>query len=237
MSNIFQEVLNDAKGLEKRLVGPTYPYSQNIKTPSSLGMSGKGSMKTLGKDIDGLQEYVKVLVSGDSKASKTGGPLGNKFFLQTGAKCKDKDSNEQVDRFTYINNVPDGSIPFISEGSGTSFKDFRGLIPGAISDLGVLNPYLIMQAFLSGATPPCQEITMETIDNNNTISSETHYVTAIDIKNMPPCDFSDGVNPVTNNKCSENFCTKLPDDYLIKFYIFGFSFLCIYLIYKLMIRV
>ena len=30
MSNLFQEVLNDANGVQSRLLGPTYPYYSNI---------------------------------------------------------------------------------------------------------------------------------------------------------------------------------------------------------------
>ena len=33
MSNIFQEVLKDATGVEQNLLGPDYPYWQNIKNP------------------------------------------------------------------------------------------------------------------------------------------------------------------------------------------------------------
>ena len=87
MSNLFEEVLKDAKGVEEKLLGPSYPYYKNIKTPSEIGMTDKGTLNALGKDIDGLINYVEVLVTGKSKASSTGGPLGNKFFLQTGAKC------------------------------------------------------------------------------------------------------------------------------------------------------
>ena len=122
MSNLFQEVLTDAQGVEERLLGPTYPYYKNIKTPTEIGMSDKGTIEQMGKDIDGLIQYVELLVTGDSKASTTGGPLGNKFFLKTGAKCaaidKCSDPNsdstcEQTDRFIYIDNVPSGNIPFI----------------------------------------------------------------------------------------------------------------------------
>lgn len=236
MGNIFQEVLDDAKGVEQKLLGPTYPYYKNIKTPSEIGMSGKGSISALGNDIDGLTEYVKVLVAGKSKASKTGQPLGNKFFLKTGAQCKDVDSGKKVDRYIYVNNVPDGNIPFISSGTGVSFTELEGLIPGALGDLGVLNPFTIMQSFLSGSTPDCEELTMETIDNNNNTSSETHYVTKIDIKNMPPCDFDDGKNPVTNVSCNEQFCNVMPDDPTALLYYFGLSLLILYIFYKLMLK-
>ena len=87
MSNLFEEVLQDAGKVQDKLLGPTYPYYKNIKSPSQIGMSDKGTIQQTAKDIDGLIQYVQLLVSGKSKASATGGPLGNKFFLQTGAKC------------------------------------------------------------------------------------------------------------------------------------------------------
>ena len=92
MSNLFQEVLNDANGVQSRLLGQTYPYYKNIKSPSQLGMGDKGTIQQMTKDIDGLVQYVELLVTGKSEASATGGPLGNKFFLQTGAKCAAKDT-------------------------------------------------------------------------------------------------------------------------------------------------
>jgi hypothetical protein len=243
MSNVFEDVLNDAQGVEEKLLGPSYPYYKNIKMPNEIGMTDKGTLKALGKDIDGLIQYVELLVSGKSKASATGGPLGNKFFLKTGAKCVDNKTNEQVDRYIYVNNIPDGSIPFISNGLGVNFKDFRGLIPGAMGNLSVLNPFNILQAFLSGGTPPCQEITMETVDVNNNKSSETHYVTLVDIGNMNPCSFSDKTNPKTGVKCKESFSTynlneseefPFPNDTFDQLYFAGLGGLGIYILYNLM---
>jgi len=203
-SNLFEDVLNDAQGVQDRLLGPSYPYYKNIKTPSQIGMSDTGSLSALGKDITGLVDYVELLVSGKSNASATGNPLGNKFFLRTGGKCTDISGATQ-DRYIYINNVPSGNIPFISSGMDVNFKDFKGLIPGTMSNLNALNPYAIMGAFLSGAEPDCQQITMETIDVNNIRGSATNYVATVDIKNTDPCWFSDGRNPVTGSQCQETF--------------------------------
>jgi hypothetical protein len=238
-TNLFEDVLEDAQGVQEKLLGPTYPYYQNIKTPNQIGMSDQGSLSALGKDIDGLIQYVEVLVSGQSKASATGGPLGNKFFLQTGAKCNDIDSGKQVDRYIYVDNVPVGNVPFISQGLGVNFSEFKGLIPGAMGNLNVLNPFAIMQSFLSGATPPCQEITMETIDNNNNSSSETHYVTLTDIQNMDPCTFSNGINPSSKKKCSETFQLldnpgRLPEDPVVQLYFACLAAIGLYLLYRFM---
>lgn len=249
MSNLFQEVLTDAEGVQERLLGPTYPYYQNIKTPSQLGMSDKGSIKQMSKNIDGLIEYVELLVTGDSKASATGGPLGNKFFLQTGAKClatdncsdpNDSSTCQQVDRYIYIDNVPEGNIPFISSGMGVNFSEFKGLIPGAMGNLNVLNPFAILRAFMSGSTPPCQQITMQTITSDNAKSSETHYVTLTDISSMDPCTFSDKKNPVSGKQCKETFQSMnqdeilIPDDPLAQIYFASLGILGLFILYRLM---
>jgi len=250
MSNIFQEVLTDAQGVQNRLLGPTYPYYKNIKTPSQIGMSDKGTLQQMGKDINGLIQYVELLVSGKSSASATGGPLGNKFFLQTGAKCSavdtcnDPSGCQQTDRYIYVNNVPQGNIPFISSGMGVNFSEFKGLIPGAMGNLNVLNPFAIMSAFMSGATPPCQQITMQTIDVNNNKSSESHYVTLSDISNMDPCSFPNKKNPVTGVKCKESFQPNMdsssfdtapfPEDPLEQAYFAGLAGIGIYMLYRVM---
>jgi len=241
MSNIFQNVLTNANGVQQQLLGPTYPYYQNIKVPSQIGMSSQGTLQALGSDINGLIQYVEVLVSGNSNASATGGPLGNKFFLQTGAKCM-APNNQQVDRYIYVNNVPDGSIPFISQGLGVNFTEFRGLIPGAMGNLNALNPFAIMQSFLSGSTPPCQELTMQTVDNNNVSSTETQYVTTVDIQNMDPCWFSNGTNPITGQNCVQAFTNMnlndsspyLPNDPLTQVYFACLTGVGIYILYRLM---
>jgi hypothetical protein len=213
-------------------------------------MSDKGTIQQMAKDINGLIQYVELLVQGKSQASSTGGPLGNKFFLQTGAKCAATDkcsdasgsSCEQVDRYIYVNNVPAGNIPFISSGLGVNFSEFKGLIPGSMSNLNVLNPYAIMSSFLSGSTPPCQEITMQTIDVNNNKSSETHYVTVTDIQNMDPCSFPGGKNPASGDKCKETFnigvgkdaSPIMSDDPMAQLYLASLAGIGIYILYRLM---
>jgi hypothetical protein len=249
--SIFQEVLTNAQGVEEKLLGPTYPYYKNIKTPSQIGMSDKGTIQQMTKDINGLVQYVELLVQGKSKASATGNALGNKFFLKTGAKCaamdkctnkKDPSTCKQVDRYIYVNNVPAGNIPFISSGLGVNFSEFKGLIPGSMSNLNVLNPYAIMSAFLSGSTPPCQEITMQTINVNNNKSSETHYVTLTDIGNMDPCSFPKKKNPVNNSKCKETFKLNMEnddmqimsDDPFVQLYLASLAGIGVYILYRFM---
>jgi len=242
MSNLFQEVLTDSQGLENKLLGPT-------KRPTEIVMSDKGTVQQMSKDIDGLIQYVELLVSGKSKASAIGEPLGNKFFLKTGAKCAAIDSCtdkndistcQKVDRYIYVNNVPEGNIPFISSGMGVNFSEFKGLIPGAMGNLNALNPFAIMRSFLSGSNPPCQQITMQTITSENVKSSESHYVTLADINNMDPCMFPQGKNPVNGKKCKETFQIRsepevlMPSDPLAQLYFSSLGVVGLFILYRLM---
>ena len=185
-----------------------YDYSSKIKAPSELGMSSEGSIGALSRDIDGLIAYTEVLVSGKSKASRSGGALGNKYFLDTGAECRASDTNQQAERYIYINNVPTGNIPLISSAMGTNFTDFKGLIPGITGNLAALDPFALVGAFTAGSNPECQQITMETVDVNNNKSKETHYVTLADIEGTDACLFPDKRNPITNKICSEAFTSS-----------------------------
>jgi hypothetical protein len=253
MSNIFDEVLTDAHGVEEKLLGPDYPYYKYVRTPAEIGMSGDGNLSALGRDIEGLKAYVELLVTGNGNASATGQPLGNKFFLNTGVKCTDKANGKEVERYIYIDNVPSGNVPIISSGMGVNFSEFKGLIPGVISDLNVLNPFTIFQAFLSGSKPDCQEITMETIDIHNNKSTESHFVSLVDIQNMDPCVFPNKQNPITKQGCKETFgnmdtkqtnqtnqtyqTVKIPNDPIVQIYFASLGVLGIYILYNLMMKI
>ena len=240
MSNLFEEVLTNAKATEEKYIGPDYPYYKYIRTTAEMGMSDEGSMKALGNDIDGLKNYVELLVSGSGNASTTGQPLGNKFFLKTGGKCVDTSTGQDVDRYIYINNVPVGNVPFISNGLGVNFTEFKGLIPGTISNLNAFNPMEMFQAFLAGSKPDCQEISLETIDIYNNKSTESHFVTLFDIQNMDPCIFPDKTNPKTKDQCRETFSnltvTESKYDNLTKLYFASLGILATYILYKIMVK-
>lgn len=214
-------------------LGPGYDYWKNIKSPNELGMSDEGTIKALSNDISGLLSYVSVLVTGNSDASVTGQPLGNKFFLKSMATCKNVEADTKqpdsetnpivVPRYIYVDNMPDGTIPFIPTGpDGGKLKDFRGLIPGAIGNLAAFSPSGFGRAFTMGNHPDCINITLETVDNDNNYGQETHYVAVSDIMNeiksanmkngnpvgsvKDPCKFKDYTNPATNAKKTKAEC-------------------------------
>ena len=197
-----------------------YSYSKYINPPVALGISDKGTLKALGNDINGIIAYTDVLINGTGKASATGKPLGNKYFMNASSKCKDSNGKEQ-DRYIYINNVPQGDL-----GIG------RGLLPGLVESVGKLDPSSIMTAaFESTSTPKCEKITLETIDCANKSKNETHYVAVTDIKNEKLKDLG---------KSKEQFqgmsSPKMPRDTMSQIYFAGLASLGIILFYKLMVN-
>lgn len=107
-----------------------------------------------------------------------------------------------VERWIYVNNIPDGSIPFIASGSdGQTFDDLRGLIPGALGNLGALSPVQLFKGFTAGTYPDCAKITLQTVDNDNIRGSETHHVALVEIVEMNPCQFPGKVNPASGKIC------------------------------------
>jgi len=265
MPNQMTESKKNLGGLQEKLLGPDYNYSANIKSPPELDMSSDGNFDALTYDIRGLLAYIKVLITGEGRASRTGQPLGTKFFLPTEVKCKDKKTKRKVVRSIYINNVPDGSIPFVtSTGGGLVFDDFRGLVPGLMSNLAQINPLQILQAFTSGDNPTCQAITMETIDSNNVHGTATAYVTNSDIQMMNKGWFPNGVKPdasdpddkdkdneeeddegfksiqaessLINEKGTAINYSKMPNDFIIKLYYTSLGLIGLYIFLKMMLR-
>jgi hypothetical protein len=216
----------------------TYPYHSFIKAPDKLGSSSKA--KALPANIKALTAYVDTLVTGQSKA-QTVSPLGNSYFMNTGGTCNDVNGVSQP-RYVYINNIPDGDIPFISSAMGENLTEFEGLVPGVLGSLSYINPFKIFSAF--DPATPCQEIKMPIRDITNATSEDSKYVCESDIKDYNPCWFSDERNPVTNEECPSNkkkknkkkkngMTTQFPKDPVLQVYAIGVYCLGAYILYRL----
>jgi len=246
--------------MEKQLIGPNYPYHSYIATPAGLGMSTEGTISATENNVAQLLHYIQMMIEGTGPANKnplgSSKPMGNAFFLKTGGHCKDVQSGQLVDRYLWINNIPNGTIPFLTSNSGIEFTDFTGLVPGMMEDLGALNPIEIIKGFMEGNNPPCQQITMETVgqppSGPNVASTHSFHVATEDIANIAPCDFPEKSNPITKVNCRSTFTTlddmekkgfdtsfrkkRLSKANYNNIYIFICSLLLIYLVQKLLKR-
>ena len=200
MSSFFKNLAGDFSKMEQELLGPDYKYYRFINTPKELGMSSAGNMGALASDVAGLVNYTKLLIEGTGAANKAGDrPLGNKFFLKTGGQCKAASDGSSQDRYVYIDNVPNGSIPFLSSAMGSNFNTFRGLVPGAIGDAAQMNPLSMMSGFMQGSNPTCTPVSLGEINSDNRKTGRvTRYIANGDILQMDPCTFG-GKLPIPNS--------------------------------------
>ena len=236
MSNFFSDIANDVTNIQQEMLGPDYKYYKHIRTPSQLGVSSRGTMSAAARNIGGIVNYVELLVNGGGKASKTGGPLGPKFYVKTAGKCKDVKTKKIVPRYIYLDNVPSGNIPLISSGLGVRFPQFRGLLPGVLEDVGALNPMTLFSAFQQGATPLCREVNFPVKGDDRAGHPTSGHVALSEIKeykaikNMTEA-FVSGNELLTKknkNKSKKNLST------FANVYFTGFGVLLLYLMYQML---
>ena len=144
----------DSKELapESVILGPEYSYSDYIKGPKEIGMSSRGEMRVLEKDVNGLFAYVDLLIKGKSKAIKGPGVLGPQNFVPTGATCQlDVSPTQQrtVQRYIYNSFKPTGNIPI--DGDDGEIKDARGLIPGLLENTAIISILKLCTSFCISA--------------------------------------------------------------------------------------
>jgi len=208
----------------------TYPYSKYILNPGMLGASPSAGIGPLKNDVKALISYVQVLVSGQSNAQAVS-PLGNRYFMDTGGKCNDATGAQQT-RYVYINNVPDGNIPFISSAMGENMTSFEGLVPGVLGNIAYINPSKLFSAF--DKETPCQKIKMPIRDINNAETVEEQYVCEADIKDYNPCWFYNRYNPVTGQPCREGMTLgKIHSDKVVKIYAASIYLLGAYILFRM----
>jgi hypothetical protein len=138
----------------------------------------------------------------EDEATKLKNALNEQKKQRDEKRAKDK---KIVDRWIYVNNIPDGSIPFIASGAdGRTFQDLRGLIPGALGNLGALSPVQLFNGFTAGTYPDCAEVSLQTVDNDNVRRSEKRHVALVEMVEMNPCQFPGRVNPASGKSCGNS---------------------------------
>jgi hypothetical protein len=176
-------------------VDNSYNYSKYIKTPKEMGIKVGDSLDNVSDGVGAIFSYVKLLVEGTSNASKTGKPLGNKYFLETSENCINQYTNEKVKRSLYFDNVPTGTLGILQD-TGNEFSEFKGLVPGAIENVMAIGKIDFFSAFTDVGIPKCLPVKLKTINVNNKQGIDTHYITISDIEAISPCNFI----TKTNNK-------------------------------------
>jgi hypothetical protein len=145
----------------------------------------------------GVQERAQKITS--DQATKLKNALNEEKKKRDEKRSGEK---KKVSRWIYVNNIPDGSIPFISKGAdGQTMDDLRGLIPGALGNLGALNPVQLFNGFTAGTYPDCAEVTLQTVNNNNIKENKRRHIALVEMVEMNPCHFPNGRNPASGKTC------------------------------------
>ena len=173
--NFMDSMKKDGKGAMStdEFLGPNYQYSDYIKDTDELGMSDAGTFGALTNNVAGIINYTNLLISGRGPAKRGSAPLGSRFFIKTGGKCKpatkrkgpdgypeytEKKKGEEVDRYVYIDNVPKGKY---------FGRDNLGIVPGMIENVEKMNPLDIISAFTQNPVPYCKKISKPTTNKGN----------------------------------------------------------------------
>tara|TARA_Y100000589_G_C27166711_1_gene635086 strand:- start:416 stop:1042 length:627 start_codon:yes stop_codon:yes gene_type:complete len=124
-------------------IGQDYHYPNYITPPGHFGVSSKGNISTLFKNINASVQYGKYL--------NISPVLGNNYFINAG-KCGKSSSPEckGKDKWIYVRNIPTGKIPCINLPT-----PFKGLIPGVMESATDLDPAKLLKSMAgkgSGST-------------------------------------------------------------------------------------
>jgi len=174
-----------------------FPYKDYIKSPQELGMSSSGDVNTLTNDIGGLINYIQVLTEGSGNAIRTTNPLGNRYFFKTGSKCKDVKTNEEKERYLYIDNIPKGNE--------------KGLLPGLVQSIVRIKPEKLFDIFSTTPDNRCAAVSLQTVDKDTNKSSDTRYLNIADIKTINDCLWRNKTNPITGTRNGGD-CRREPQD-------------------------
>ena len=191
-------------------VDNSYDYTKYIKTPADMKLEIGSDISNVEKGVVAIFDYVKLLIEGKTNASKTGKPLGNKYFVSTTEDCIVESTNEKVKRSLYFDNVPSGAG--VLKDTGDNFSEFRGLVPGVVENVMSIGRIDFFSAFTQTGIPKCLPVKLKTIDINNNESTDKQYVTISDIEGISPCNFFTRVNPVTEDVCKRDSFTVSEDD-------------------------
>ena len=196
-------------------LGKNFNYARKMKSPAEMDMKISGDMAQLGDNVGSLVSYITALISGPSNAissvRRPGGtgnnarPLGNSYFLPTVATCRNINNNgESVPRSIFVNNIPLGNIPILSGITEQNMTNLRGLVPGVVSNMNILNPMNLINTLTSGGNAPCVHVTLPTINNEGrVVQNSSGFLTLADIESIDPC----AITQVGNlGNSGPNFC-------------------------------
>ena len=172
------------------VLGPSFDYLKQIKSPAAKGVSSAGTMDQVFTNTGAIAGYVDDLIAGPP------GGFGNQMFSDTGGKCK-APNGEVVHRWTWINNkmgaTDAAGVLGVSFKSAVEGNGMDGIVPGIGGDIASMNPLKIMNAMVLDGIPPCKAFTCPvTNGDGENRGTETHFLSPSLELNMRGCTAASG---------------------------------------------
>jgi hypothetical protein len=198
-----------------------YDYPAQIKSPHQVGIKDRGSWGQVGKNIQGMEQYFKVLGGGDGSASKhvktnKAGGMGNRYFVEATGKCK----NTEEQRYIYMDHIPTSTTS-----QRSIFGEDVGLIPGLTNNvISSIDPTSIINA-VSDTNSDCVKVRVTEVNSAGVQSGgdEDKWVSITEANNIDPCWYKDGVrkytdpagNVTTGASCERDGFANIQDNHTI----------------------
>jgi hypothetical protein len=196
-------------------------------------------------NLEGTVSYGNALLfestpSDPNRVIKNTGPLGNKYFINSGIDCKTPEGKDAT-KYIFVNNQPSGNLPFLDKLVGEGGMP-RGLIPGLMSNVARLNPIKLLSALKPeiGDAAECKERTVKEIRQRDNGTHRTDMVKVY----MTDGDYNealaDGLETFSSiygdnddPRPDDNY-SKMPDDTLIQIYLSTLTITGMYILLKFM---
>ena len=156
--------------------GPNYSIADNIKLPGDIGVRQESSFEAIFDAVGGINYYLDVIAFGSATGfdSQQQGPMGIRYYLDTGLRCSNGASMSE-----YFDGVTKGDLlgDNVKRGlASAGLPGLQGLAPGMLENArDALDPRPIFSAVTGTGYPVCQKVTcpIGTVDGNTTNPGDT----------------------------------------------------------------
>ncbi len=195
-------------------------YTKLIKSTKEMGFTKDGSINGFIKNSKKGIKTIRGILDDQTYIVKGNRPIGTKLVYDTGFNCKDSKGNEHPQHI-YLSNMGNKDLGLSMEIGNAIAKIASGAVTGLSS------------ALKGTADTTCSEVTLKTINNEGEDGTETVYIQNSELSDISKDDIVEGYDNINNLLADDELFYK---NFIIFIYLFGISFLFLFLIFNLIIN-
>ena len=196
-------------------------YTRLIKSTKNIGFSKKGDYPSFKSNVKAGKKIIEGIMTDQTQVVKGNRPIGTKLVYDTGFTCEDSNGNKHPQHI-YLNNMGDKNLGLSLEVGNALGKIAGGALEG------------LKSAFKGNVDTKCSEVTLKTINNLGQDGTASVYIQNSELSDISPDDIVvEGYDNINNLLADDKLFYK---NFAIFTYLFGLSFLFLFLIFKLIIN-